>query len=166
MQKLHVILGKSPGQTLRKVGGKAYSLQAQKEDCNRCFQRRFGKKKWKVQCWYVRDISARRNPRWPHRLAEIIKATQSDGGILATSTVCRMLRNKKDLIQIEESNVPVLICENEELDTTTPRGKNMFGKSVLDAELEARSHNNKLVSHLTICEWSHLTCVTSNKLSF
>ena len=48
-----------------------------------------------------------------------------------------MLRNKRDLLQIEESKVPILICEHEELDTTTPRGKNLFGKLVLDAELEA-----------------------------
>lgn len=136
MKRLHVILGKSPGATLKKVGSKAYSLQAQKEDCKRCFQRRFGKR-WKVRQWYVRDISARRDKRWPERLAEIITSTQEDDGILATSTVCRMLRNKKDLIQIEESKIPVLICENEELDTTTPRGKNTFGKLVLDAELEA-----------------------------
>ena len=136
MKKLHVILGKSPGETLQRMGKKAYSLQAQKEDCKRCFQRRFGKK-WKVSAWYVRDISARRDARWPGRLAEIIHHTQDGHGILATSTVCRMLRNKKDLIQIEESKVPVLICENEELDTTTPRRKNLFGKLVLDAELEA-----------------------------
>ena len=134
--KLHVILGKSPGQTLNKMGKKAYSLQAQKEDCKRTFNRRFGKK-WRVAAWYVRDISARRDARWSCRLAQIIAATQADNGILATSTVCRMLRNKQDLIQIEESKVPVLICENEELDTTTPRGKNIFGKLVLDAELEA-----------------------------
>ena len=41
------------------------------------------------------------------------------------------------MIQIEDAKIPVLICENEELDTTTPRGKNIFGKLVLDAELEA-----------------------------
>ena len=70
-------------------------------------------------------------------LAEIIKACKADQGVLATSTVCRMLRNKKELIQIEDAKIPVLICENEELDTTTPRGKNIFGKLVLDAELEA-----------------------------
>ena len=126
--KLHVILGKSPGQTLNKMGKKAYSLQAQKEDCKRTFNRRFGKK-WRVAAWYVRDISARRDARWSCRLAQIIAATQADNGILATSTVCRMLRNKKDLIQIEESKVPVLICENEELDTTTPRGKKHLWKA-------------------------------------
>ena len=41
------------------------------------------------------------------------------------------------MISVEESGLTLLICENEALDTSTPRGKNAFGKLVLDAEMEA-----------------------------
>ena len=51
---------------------------------------------------------------------------------------------------MEESNVPLLICENEGLDTTTPRGKNIFGKLVLDAELEADLASTRVKAALVV----------------
>ena len=47
-----------------------------------------------------------------------------------------MLRNRKDLISVEDSGVPLLIRDHDNLDTSTPLGKNVFGKLVVDAELE------------------------------
>ena len=98
--KLNVILGKSPGETLRKFGHNAYGLEAQRDACKRVFDRKYGKGKWRVAQWHIRDVSARRSRHWPKTLKKIIDTTFAQGATLATSTVCRMLRNKKDLIMV------------------------------------------------------------------
>ena len=59
------------------------------------------------------------------------------GGILAAASVDRMLRSAKDWITVQDSGVPVLICDDANLDLTTPIRKNYFGKRALDAEMEA-----------------------------
>jgi len=51
--RLNVILGKSPGAALRRFGHRAYSIEAQKDDCKHCFNRKFGKQNWKVLQWYI-----------------------------------------------------------------------------------------------------------------
>ena len=97
---LNVLLGKSPGAALKRFGQKAYTIEAQKEDCQAVFDRKFGKRGWKVHQYYVRNFSARKSKTWPRKLNTIIAETKERKAVLATSTVCRMLRNIQDLIAI------------------------------------------------------------------
>ena len=99
---MNVILGKSPGETLRRVGHDAYGLEAQKNMCIKCFDRKFGKKKWNVKKWHVRDVSARLCKSWPHQLQAILEDTKKMGGTLAASHVCRFLRNANQAIAVKE----------------------------------------------------------------
>ena len=85
---LNVLLGKSPGEALAKFGHQAYSLEAQKLDCHRCFDRKYGRKKWKVLTYFIRDVSARRSKAWPKILQDILQDTLANHAVLATSTVC------------------------------------------------------------------------------
>jgi len=93
--------------------------------------------KWFVHNWFIRDVSARVSKSWPPMLRRIIQDTKDMNGILAMATVDRMLRNAHDFLTVRDSGTPILICENDYIDTTTPRGRNTFGKMVLDAETEA-----------------------------
>ena len=47
-----------------------------------------------------------------------------------------MFRYARDFLMAPDSGVPLLICENDTLDTTTARGRNHFGKLMLDADME------------------------------
>jgi len=99
--KLNVILGKSPGETLRKFGHNAYGLEAQRDACKRVFDRKYGKGKWRVAQWHIRDVSARRSRHWPKILNKIIDITFAQGATHATSIVSRMLSNKEDIVMVE-----------------------------------------------------------------
>ena len=125
---LNVILGKSPGATLRKFQGRAYGLGAQKNACKETFDRKFGKNKWYVDQWIVRDVSARTSKTWQTKLLDVCEKTHDAEGILATFSVCRMLRTKRDLVVLEDSGVRILLCEHEGLDLSTPTGKHLFGR--------------------------------------
>ena len=103
LRKLNVILGKSPGDALRKFGHAAYGLEAQKVACVTCFNKKFGKGKWIVEEWFVRDVSARKSKQWPKVLKTVLDKRKASKSVLATSSVCRMLRNKKDSVMMEDS---------------------------------------------------------------
>ena len=97
-------------------------------------------------------VPARKSKQWPKQLKLILDETTPISATLATSHVCQMLRNKKDLIAVEDSGVPLLICDHDTLDTSTPRGKNIFGKLVLDAELEADLNSERVRSALKVAK--------------
>ena len=83
-------------------------------------------------------MSAKVSKAWPVKLENIIEDTlEINGTLAAAATVDRMLRTARDWMMAQDSKVPVLMCEDSNLDTTTPAGKNNFGKKALDAEKEA-----------------------------
>ena len=98
--RLNVIIGKSPGEALRKFQHMAYTLEAQKNQCISCFNRKYGRGGWKVSNWYTRDVSARVSKAWPPQLKAIISDTLNMDGILAAPSVCRMLRNARDFLTL------------------------------------------------------------------
>ena len=63
-----------------------------------------------------------------------------------------MLRNARDFLMVRDSGVPLLICENDALDTTTARGRNHFGKLVLDAEMEAELCSERVRRALVVAK--------------
>ncbi|CAK0909814.1 unnamed protein product, partial [Prorocentrum cordatum] len=159
---LHVVLGKSPGETLRRDGDQAYSLTAQRKACTSTFDRKFGKKKWKVIQWHTRDVSARQSKAWPKQLKAIIAQAKADGAILATSAVCRMLRSKRDCITVEDANVRLLLCEHDGIDASTPTGRYFFCQQVLSAELEARLCGERTKAALQVAKGKGMKLGTQN----
>ena len=99
---LNVILGKSPGPTLRKRGRNSYTFEAQRKKCNAYFDYKYGHKKWKVNEWQYREVSASKDPRWPVHLAHICTQTKAMGATLAAASTCRVLRNRRTLTVIED----------------------------------------------------------------
>ena len=150
--RLNVVLGKSPGQTLRKFGHRAYTLESQKQLCISTFNYKYGVGRWTVDQWFIRDVSARVSKAWPVQLKKIIEDTQEIHGTLASATVDRMLRTARDWMMVQDSKVPVLICDDSNLDTTTPAGKNNFGKKALDAEKEAEECGERVKRALTVAK--------------
>lgn len=134
---LHVILGKSPGGTLRVHGRNAYTLGAQRKYCTATFNRKYGRRKWRVLQWHIRDLSARTSKVWSSRLRAMCQKVKADGATLATSYVCRMVRNSADWLAVRDAKIDLLICEHSGLDTSTPTGEWMVGHMALNAELEA-----------------------------
>ena len=129
--------GEKPRPTLRKFGREAYSLATQRKFCKTTLDRKYGKNKWTVSKWHLRDVSARTSKLWPTTLANICRLANESGSTLATSFVCRMVRSSKDFVAVKESGVPLLICEHSGVDTSTPTGKWLLGQMALNAELEA-----------------------------
>ena len=76
-----------------------------------------------VQNWHIRDVSARTSKAWPLKLKDIIVDTQGFDGVLAAASVDRLLRTPRDWIMVQESEIKVLICDDANLDTSTPSGK-------------------------------------------
>ena len=117
-----------------------------------CFDRKYGKGRWMVRNWFVRDVSARVSKMWPKQLQTIMEDTKSNGATLAAATVCRMLRNARDFLAVRDSAIPLLFCEHDGLDTTTARGRNQFGKFVLDAEMEAELCSERVRKALAVAK--------------
>ena len=126
--------GKSPGQTLRTFGSRAYSIESQRLLCIACFDHQYGKKNWCVKQWHIRNVSARTSKVWPVQLRDIIEDTKAIGGTLAAATVDRMLRTPRDWVMVQESGVPILICQDANLDTTTLDGKAAFAHKAINAQ--------------------------------
>ena len=82
---LNVVLGKSPGETPRKIHHEACTLEAQQRQCNMCFDRKYGKGKWKGHPRSIGDVPARVCKAWPKQLRTIIEGTNSTGAVLATA---------------------------------------------------------------------------------
>ena len=150
--RLNVVLGKSPGQTLRKFGHRAYTLESQKKLCISTFDYKYGAGRWTVNQWFTRDVSARVSKSWPVQLKDIIIDTQKVQGVLAAASEDRMLRTARDWIMVQDSKVPILICDDANLDTTTPAGKNNFGKKALDAEMEAEQCGERVKKALKVAK--------------
>ena len=83
---------------------------------------------------------------------KFLHANQSFGRRNFRQFSTKQSRNKKDLIAVEDSKITLLICDHEALDTTTPRGKNIFGKLVLDAELEADLNSERTRAALQVAK--------------
>jgi hypothetical protein len=131
-----VVIGKSPGETLRKMGSAAYSLEAQRRDCFKKLNDNFGKNKWVLKHCFERNVSARVGETWGKQLARIINISQADGCTLATANVDRILRNARDYVTLRDSKLPLLICNDELVNTTTPWGRKYFATKVIEAEYE------------------------------
>ena len=125
-----------PGETLRKMGSRAYSLEAQRRDCLKKLDEKFGKNKWILKHSFERNVSARVGEAWGKQLAIIIEKSKADRCTVATAYVDRMLRNAKDYITLRDSKLPLLICNDDFVDTTTPWGRKHFALKVIDAEFE------------------------------
>ena len=61
---------------------RVYGLEAQRKDCHPCFDKKFRKGKWRINKYYIRDVSARRSKAWPQQLKQIIQETKQTGAIL------------------------------------------------------------------------------------
>ena len=90
-----------------------------------------------LNTWYVRDVSARKSPQWFKELQKVCEQTQGLRAILAASSVCQILRNRKARAIIEDAKVPLMICDIDAIDTTTIKGRHRFAEAVNDAQLEA-----------------------------
>ena len=142
--------GKSPGETLRRFGQRAYTLEAQRQLCTSCFNYKYGRGRWVVRQWCTRLVSARVSKKWPQQLRQVIDDTTSMKGVLAAASVDRMLRTARDWMMVQESKVKILICNDSNLDTSTPEGKRTFGKRALDAQFEAESCGDRVRKALVV----------------
>ena len=127
-------------------------LESQRKHCIACFRYKYGTGSWFVNQWYVRDVSARVSKAWPTQLKQIIVDTKAVGGVLASASIDRMLRTARDWIMVQDSQVPILICDDANLDTTTPEGKNTFGKKTLDAQTEGEKCGARTKRGLVVAE--------------
>jgi len=105
-----------------------------------------------VQNWHIRDVSARTSKAWPLKLKDIIVDTQGFDGVLAAASVDRLLRTPRDWIMVQESEIKVLICDDANLDTSTPSGECAFGKKALEAHMEAKQCGNRVKKSLVVAK--------------
>ena len=131
-----LVLGKSPGATLKKMGRRAYSFRAQRDACKACFDNRWGKGKWQIKREYYREVSAHKDSTWPTTLRSIAEETLQEGSILVAASICRLLRLRRNLHILEDVGVQFFTCDAA-VDTTTPQGRHYVAHLVNDAQLEA-----------------------------
>jgi len=99
---------------------------------------------------------------WPGQLKAMITNTQEIGGALATASVDRMLRTDRDWIMVQDSNVPIFICDDASLGTTTPSGKCMFGKKALEGQCKAETCGVRVKKARVVCKKRGQTLGTHN----
>ena len=82
---------------------------------------------------------------------------------MAASSMCRILRNRQNSAILLDAKIPVLICDNEGIDTLTARGKYLLHAAVNDAHYEAEFRGDRVKSALAVAKRRGKKLGTRNK---
>ena len=64
----------------------------------------------------------------------------------------RLFRNRHNTLIIENSAVPLLMCDNEGVDTTTAKGRHQLAAAVNDAHYEAELSSERVKAALNVAK--------------